>query len=63
MSAPDLHALLRRHWGYSEFRPKQESIVNAILSGRDAAVVMPTGGGKSLCYQLPAIAMQRTCVV
>jgi len=60
---PDLHALLRRHWGYSEFRPKQESIVQAILAGRDAAVVMPTGGGKSLCYQLPAVAMQRTCVV
>ncbi len=63
MSVPDLHALLRRHWGYSKFRPKQESIVNAILSGRDAAIVMPTGGGKSLCYQLPAVAMQRTCVV
>ena len=61
--APDLHALLRRHWGYSEFRPKQEAIVQAILAGRDAAVVMPTGGGKSLCYQLPAIAMERTCVV
>lgn len=63
MSAPDLHALLRRHWGYSEFRPKQEAIVQAIIDGRDAAVVMPTGGGKSLCYQLPAVAMQRTCVV
>jgi ATP-dependent DNA helicase RecQ len=59
----DLHALLRRHWGYSEFRPKQQAIVEAILAGRDAAVVMPTGGGKSLCYQLPAIAMGRTCVV
>lgn len=59
----DLHALLRRHWGYSEFRPKQEAIVQAILAGRDAAVVMPTGGGKSLCYQLPAVAMEQTCVV
>ncbi len=59
----DLHQLLRQHWGYTEFRPKQEAIVRAILSGRDAAVVMPTGGGKSLCYQLPAVAMQRTCVV
>lgn len=63
VDSAELHALLRRHWGYSEFRPKQESVVQAILSGRDAAVVMPTGGGKSLCYQLPAVAMERTCVV
>jgi ATP-dependent DNA helicase RecQ len=59
----DLHRLLKKHWGYSEFRPRQEAIVQAILAGRDAAVVMPTGGGKSLCYQLPAVAMERTCVV
>src|SRR5438874_6544663 len=58
-----LHELLHKHWGYSAFRPKQEAIVQAILSGRDAAVVMPTGGGKSLCYQLPAVVMERTCVV
>jgi ATP-dependent DNA helicase RecQ len=63
LEAPDLYALLRRYWGYSAFRPRQEAIVRAILDGRDAAVVMPTGGGKSLCYQLPAIAMERTCVV
>jgi ATP-dependent DNA helicase RecQ len=58
-----LYDLLHRHWGYSEFRPKQEAIVTAILAGRDAAVIMPTGGGKSLCYQLPAVAMGKTCVV
>src|SRR5258707_9143933 len=58
-----LHDLLHKHWGYSAFRPKQEAIVQAILDGRDAAVVMPTGGGKSLCYQLPAVASGRTCVV
>ena len=63
MDSPGLHALLHKHWGYSAFRPKHESIVQAILAGRDAAVVMPTGGGKSLCYQLPAVVMQRTCVV
>ena len=59
----DLRALLKKHWGYSEFRPRQEAIVEAILDGRDVAVVMPTGGGKSLCYQLPAVALQRTAVV
>ncbi len=59
----DLHTLLKKHWGYSEFRPRQEPIVEAILAGRDVAVVMPTGGGKSLCYQLPAVALRRTAVV
>jgi ATP-dependent DNA helicase RecQ len=59
----DLLPLLKKHWGYSQFRAKQEEVVREILDGRDVAVIMPTGGGKSLCYQLPAVAMQRTCVV
>jgi ATP-dependent DNA helicase RecQ len=63
ITSASLHDLLHKHWGYSAFRPKQEAIVQAILEGRDAAVVMPTGGGKSLCYQLPAVAMRKTCVV
>ena len=61
--SPQLLILLKKHWGYSEFRPRQEAIVEAILGGRDVAVVMPTGGGKSLCYQLPAVVLQRTAVV
>jgi ATP-dependent DNA helicase RecQ len=55
--------LLKKHWGYTEFRPKQEIIVRSILEGRDVAAIMPTGGGKSLCYQLPAAAMDRVSVV
>ena len=55
---------LHRYWGYQSFRPGQESIVRSIAGGRDACVVMPTGGGKSLCYQLPAVLdAQRTVVV
>ncbi len=59
----DLHATLKRYWGYDTFRPMQERIVQSLISGADVAVVMPTGGGKSLCYQLPAVALGQTAVV
>jgi ATP-dependent DNA helicase RecQ len=59
----DLITPLRRYWGYSTFRPLQERIVRSLLAGRDTCVVMPTGGGKSLCYQLPAVVSGGTAVV
>jgi ATP-dependent DNA helicase RecQ len=59
----DLLTPLRRYWGYSSFRPLQERIVRSLLAGHDTCVVMPTGGGKSLCYQLPALVAERTTVV
>lgn len=55
---------LQRYWGYESFRPSQQEIVESVVSGRAACVVMPTGGGKSLCYQLPAVLDEnRTAVV
>ncbi len=62
-SQDDLLAMLRRVFGFDHFRPYQEDIVSAIVAGRDAFVVMPTGGGKSLCYQLPAHVVPGLCVV
>src|ERR1700677_2022919 len=60
----NLITLLQRYWGYGTFRPLQEKIVLSLLGGRDACVVMPTGGGKSLCYQLPAALLaDRTVIV
>jgi ATP-dependent DNA helicase RecQ len=59
----ELLAPLRRYWGYDGFRPSQERVVRSLLAGHDVCVVMPTGGGKSLCYQLPALVLGRTAIV
>src|ERR1700689_1130502 len=59
----DLHQALKKYWGYDSFRPLQERIVHSLMAGKDVAVVMPTGGGKSLCYQLPALVLGQTVVV
>src|ERR1700676_5284579 len=64
VNAEQLLSVLQRYWGYDSFRPLQERIVTSLLAGRDACVVMPTGGGKSLCYQLPAAMLpQKTVIV
>ncbi|WP_406668098.1 DNA helicase RecQ [Gallaecimonas sp. GXIMD1310] len=57
------HDVLARVFGYDQFRPGQEQVVEAVLAGRDALVIMPTGGGKSLCYQVPALLRPGTAIV
>src|SRR5947209_18159596 len=55
--------LLKQYFGFDQFRPGQDTVVNALLAGRSALAVFPTGGGKSLCYQLPALAMDGVTLV
>ena len=55
MNPEILHARLKENFGFEKFRPNQENIINTILSGQDTLAIMPTGGGKSICFQLPAL--------
>lgn len=54
---------LEKYWGYSNFRESQEGIISSVLQGNDNLVVMATGGGKSLCYQVPPIVSDKICIV
>jgi len=59
----NIQEILKEYWGYDSFRPLQEDIINAVLDGKDALALLPTGGGKSICFQVPAMAKEGLCLV
>ncbi|TRX30850.1 DNA helicase RecQ [Flavobacterium sp. ZT3R18] len=63
MTTEILHAKLKENFGFEKFRPNQEDIINCILSGQDTLAIMPTGGGKSICFQLPALVLPGITIV
>jgi ATP-dependent DNA helicase RecQ len=58
-----IHEILKQYWNHQHFRPLQEEIISAVLDGKDALALLPTGGGKSVCFQVPAMAMPGICLV
>jgi ATP-dependent DNA helicase RecQ len=59
----DIHEILKTYWGFNTFRPLQEDIIRSVLAKNDTLALLPTGGGKSICFQVPAMAMEGICIV
>jgi ATP-dependent DNA helicase RecQ len=59
----DVNEILKKYWGYDEFRPLQKEIIESVLSRNDTLAILPTGGGKSICFQVPALAQNGICIV
>lgn len=63
MTHADIHDVLKKNWGFDQFRPLQEDIVRSVLAGKDTLALLPTGGGKSICFQVPGLALPGLCLV
>ncbi len=59
----DIHSILQQYWGYDDFRPLQKEIIDSVLDGKDTLALLPTGGGKSVCFQVPALTRDGICLV
>jgi ATP-dependent DNA helicase RecQ len=59
----EIQSILKTYWGFSEFRPLQKEIIDSVLEGKDTLALLPTGGGKSICFQVPALAQDGVCLV
>lgn len=59
----DIHEILEKYWGFKQFRSLQEEIINSVLQGNDTLALLPTGGGKSVCFQVPALVKEGICIV
>lgn len=59
----DVQNILKKYWGYDQYRPLQKEIIESVLSGKDTLAVLPTGGGKSICFQVPSLAQKGICIV
>ena len=61
MTTPE--EILKQYWGHDQFRPLQREIIQSVLDGRDTLALLPTGGGKSVCFQIPALCTEGVCLV
>src|SRR5215216_3313662 len=58
-----IHEILKQYWGYEDFRPLQKEIIGSVLEGKDTLALLPTGGGKSICFQVPTLSQEGICLV